>query len=103
MSNDTQPAAQTEMEDALEVLACDYQQRPRGAPSFVDLEPAIRRVTRHADALEVEFDPAAAEQVEALVAAERLCCATIGWELTRHPAPHLRIREIGRASCRERV
>jgi hypothetical protein len=67
----------------LEVLACEIGARPKGAPSFDDVAGAVRAVRRETGALIVEFDPAAAERVEALVEAERLCCAEIGWHLER--------------------
>jgi hypothetical protein len=82
----------TEREELLDVLVCDIAARPKGAPSFFDVQSAIRRVQREDGALLVEFDPANAEQVEQLVAAERLCCAEIGWELTRGTNVELRIR-----------
>jgi hypothetical protein len=78
-------------DELLDVLVCDINARPKGAPSFSDLQPAIRRVQREDGTLLVEFDPATAEQVEQLVAAERLCCAGIGWELTRGATVELRI------------
>jgi hypothetical protein len=31
----------------------------------------------------VDYDPSAAERLEAVVQAERLCCAGIGWHLER--------------------
>jgi hypothetical protein len=37
------------------------------------------------------FDPTAAAAVAQLVAAERLCCADIGWELDLEPVPTVRI------------
>ncbi len=79
-------------DDALDVLACEYERRPKGAPSFFDLQGAIRQVQREDDALVVDFDTHEAARVEQLVAAERLCCPGIGWELEQTPAPRLRIR-----------
>ena len=78
-------------DDTLDVLACAYEQRPKGAPSFFDLQPAIRRVQREEDALVVEFDPATGAAVEELAAAERRCCPTIGFDVNHAPAPTLRI------------
>ncbi len=77
--------------EALEILACDYQLRPKGAPSFFDLEGSVQGVRREGGSLVIEFDPAAAEQVAALVDAERQCCASIGWELQSSPVTRLRI------------
>lgn len=79
------------MDDTLDVLACEYQKRPRGAPSFFDLQPSIREVQREPHSLVITFEPDAASNVEALAAAERLCCTTIGFDVTRDPAPTLRI------------
>ena len=80
-----------ERADELEVLACEYEKRPKDAPSFFDLEGAVRAVRREDGALVIDFDPAEAERVAALVDAERQCCATIGWELQRSPLLRLRI------------
>src|SRR5262249_15005535 len=79
-------------DDLLDVLVCDIGARPKWAPSFFDLQPAIRRVQLQAGAMVAEFDPGNAEQVEQLVAAERLCCAGIGWDLTQGATVELRIR-----------
>ncbi len=77
--------------EALDILACDCQLRPKGAPSFFDLEDAVRGVRREDGALLIDFDAAAAEHVAALVDAERQCCASIGWELQTAPTLRLRI------------
>jgi len=89
MMKDEQTAATTA--ELLEVLACDYGVRPAGAPSFLDLQSAIRGVTRDGEIIRVDFDPAAREAVDRLVAAERLCCAEIGWDLQDGPQLSLRI------------
>lgn len=86
MMDDTQP------EETLGVLACDFRARPRGAPTVFDVLPAVRGLKRAADALTVEFAPDAVKTVTAYVAAERRCCADIRWELERKPALRLRIR-----------
>jgi hypothetical protein len=65
----------------LETLACDIGLRPRGAPGFHDVAEAVRTVRRNDDELVVEYEPAAAGQLAELVAAERLCCASIDWRL----------------------
>ena len=77
--------------EALDILVCDYQLRPKGAPSFFDLDGSARGVRREDGALLIDFDPAAADQVAALVDAERQCCTSIGWELQTVPALRLRI------------
>ena len=77
--------------ETLDTVACEFDKRPKDAPSFFDLADAIRGVRRDTGWLVVEFDAAAVDQVEALVAAERACCPGIGWELTRGPAVRLRV------------
>jgi len=77
--------------DPLDVLVCNIGARPAGAPSFNDIMPAIRRVERAPGTLTIDVSPDAFEAVEGCVAAERLCCAGIGWALDREPAPRLRI------------
>jgi hypothetical protein len=86
MTNDT-----TLGDDALDVLVCEYQKRPQGAPSFDDLQHAVRRVRREQGVLAVEYDPAVAAALEELAAAERLCCPSIGFDVTPAPMPTLRI------------
>ena len=66
-----------DLPEDLDVLACDFAKRPKDAPSFFDLQGAIRAIVRESGALRVEFDPAAASAVEQLAAAERLCCSTL--------------------------
>lgn len=78
-------------DDTLDVLACEYQKRPKNAPSFDDLHSAVRTVRREDDALIIQFDPARADAVEELAAAERLCCPTIAFDVTRTPVLTLRI------------
>ena len=78
-------------EETLDVLACEFDQRPKDAPSFFDLAGAIRAVERSQGTLVVTFDTAATQDVEAFVAAERRCCQSIGWDLSHSPALQLRI------------
>jgi hypothetical protein len=86
MATDTTPT-----DDELDVLACEYEKRPKGAPSFDDLQHAVRQVRREDGVLAVEYDPAVATAVEELAAAEQLCCPTIGFAVTPAPVPTLRI------------
>jgi hypothetical protein len=87
-------------QDLLAILACDITARPAGAPHFVDVVTAVSAIHRQAAALLVDYDPAAAAQVTGVVAAERRCCAEIGWHLegpvsggtTASGAPALRMR-----------
>ncbi len=79
-------------DESQDVLVCEFQKRPKGAPSFDDLHDAIRQVRREDGVLAVEYDPAVARAVEELAAAERLCCPTVGFEVAQTPVPTLRIR-----------
>ncbi len=81
-----------DLPEGLDVLACDFAKRPKDAPSFFDLQGTIRAIVREGGTLRVEFDPAVASTVEQLAAAERLCCATIGFDVTHATAPTLHIR-----------
>jgi hypothetical protein len=67
----------------LDVLGCEIGARPKGAPTFDDVAGAVRAVRREPGALVVDYDPSAAERLEAVVEAERLCCAGVGWHLER--------------------
>jgi hypothetical protein len=81
-----------EIDDALNVLVCEIDKRPKGAPSFFDLQPNIRTVRREVGSITVDFDPTVAAAVQQLVEAERLCCADIGWDLHQSPSLTLTIR-----------
>jgi hypothetical protein len=67
-------------EDLLSVVACDIDARPQ-APTVTDLAPLILGYTRSDGALNVRFPADALATVEAFAAAERQCCADIGWEV----------------------
>jgi hypothetical protein len=78
--SETLAERETRIDEAtLGALACDLRLRPRGAPHFGDLAGALREVRREDGWLVVEYDPAAAPALAALVAAERACCAGIDW------------------------
>ncbi len=62
---------------ALDVLACDWQARPRGAPGIAEIAPSVQDVRREGQALVVSFDANAAGDVEAFVSAEQQCCSTL--------------------------
>jgi hypothetical protein len=66
---------------ALDVLVCDWQARPRGAPGIAEIAPSVQGVRRDGAALVVSFDANAARDVEAFVAAEQQCCSTLTWAL----------------------
>lgn len=84
----TAPRQQGEI---IEVLDCDLDVRPKGAPGIDALLPQVRGVSRVHGALIIEFDDGAREMLPAFVEAERLCCAGIGWEIERSPTLRLRI------------
>jgi hypothetical protein len=75
----------------LDVLACEIELRPREAPGFHDVASSVRRIERLPGALLVEFDPAAERTVQAIVEAERLCCAGLDWDLRTAPSLQVRI------------
>lgn len=77
-----------EMPDA---LACEFELRPREAPSIMDIARFIAGRERSDGAIRVRFDRAGLDAVAAFVAAERLCCSTIGWDLGREPSVVLTI------------
>ena len=77
----TTDAVRTTQDDE-DVLICEYEKRPRGAPSFLDLHDVVTAVVREDGALRVEFDPTQRAAVEELAAAERLCCPTIDFALS---------------------
>ena len=71
--------------DLLEVLACDIEARPKGAPSIVTFAAHITSVQRDEKAVRVAFQLAVAGEVAAFVEAERLCCSSIDWQLQHDP------------------
>jgi thioredoxin 1 len=77
------PAAAPYDPETLATLACDLGARPAAAPHFGEVAGAVRAVRREAGALVVEYAPEAGETLEAIVAAERACCAELGWHLER--------------------
>jgi hypothetical protein len=79
--------------DEDDVLVCEFSKRPRGAPTVFDVLPSVRGVERHVGSLDISFDPGAAATVKEYVAAERLCCSTLRWDLQL--APELRLSVAG--------
>lgn len=77
--------------DVLDALVCEIGRRPKGAPTIADVTGSVRSVRRDADTLIVTFEPAAADVVAAVAAAERHCCSTIGWHVETDSAVRLRI------------
>jgi hypothetical protein len=71
-------------QNALDILACEIELRPRGAPGIEEIAVAVVEVERPGPrALTVDFDAAAAQDVQAFAAAEQRCCATLSWTVER--------------------
>jgi len=77
-------------EDPIEILACEIDQRP-AAPGPQELARFVHSASLGAEALVLGLDEAGRNVAEAFVAAERLCCSSIGWSLERAPSLALRI------------
>jgi hypothetical protein len=85
-------------DDALDILACEIELRPRGAPGIEEIVAVAVGTERSGQrTLVVSFEPDAAPRVEAFAAAEQRCCSTLSWavshsdrgtELTIGAAPH---------------
>jgi hypothetical protein len=70
----------------LDTLACEIELRPSGAPGIESIASAVTNTRRHGEgSLTVSFDPRVSQDLEAFVAAEQQCCASIGWSLDVHP------------------
>jgi hypothetical protein len=84
--------AEPKIPNALEVLACEIDVRPVGAPGIDEIAPAILGVERADGGLVVTFARSAADVVQRFVAAEQRCCATISWDMEQTPdAVRLRV------------
>jgi hypothetical protein len=77
-------------EDAIEVLACEIETRPP-APGPEALAPFIQSASHSPTAITIDLDEAGRQTAEAFVAAERVCCSNIGWQLKDAPRFRLRI------------
>jgi MerR family copper efflux transcriptional regulator len=77
--------------DVIDALVCEVGERPADAPTIAEIVGSVMAVHREADSLVVEFDPTARKKVQAVLAAERQCCSTIGWQLEPEPGSRLRI------------
>ena len=67
-------------EDFLQVIGCELDKRPP-APGIDALAPLVAKMSRSSSELTVEFPASALKTVEAFAAAERHCCANIGWQV----------------------
>lgn len=83
-------------EDLLTIVGCEIEKRPE-VPAIADLAPLARRIERTGATLVAEFPGGARELVEAFAAAERQCCAGIGWEVEAGRVVTLRITASGPA------
>lgn len=77
-------------DELLELLACDVEARPE-APGVEALAPFMRSAERRPGELLLEIDESGRGVARAFVAAESVCCATIGWELIEGPPLRLQI------------
>jgi DNA-binding transcriptional MerR regulator len=80
--------------EVVDALGCELGKRPSGAPTIEDIIGSVRSLHREANSFVVEFDPAAAEKVQAVVEAERQCCSTISWQLEPEHGTRLRITAL---------
>jgi hypothetical protein len=81
-----------ELGEALEVLGCNIEARPAGAPGAGDIAAALLGAERTAaDELVLSFEPSAARMVEAFVAAEQRCCAGLGWSVETSDVTRVRV------------
>jgi hypothetical protein len=78
-------------EEMIELLACDIAARPAGAPGIDAIAGRAISFARGDGDLAITFAAEAADDVAAFAAAERACCASLGWHFEREPAVLLRI------------
>ena len=78
-------------EDLLEVIGCEIDRRPAKAPALYDIAPLAQGRARTPGALTIEFPADAVATLEAFAAAERQCCAAIGWTVEGGAITTLRI------------
>jgi hypothetical protein len=83
MDSEHPTAEQTYDPALLDTLSCEIGARPTAAPHFGDVAPALRGVTHAEGALLVDFDARVADTLAAVVEAERVCCADLGWFVER--------------------
>lgn len=76
-------------DQSIEAPGCQWDKRPKGAPSFHDVAGSMRELRRQGDALVVEYDLVAAPAIRELMEAERLCCPHVRWDLKVQPVLEL--------------
>jgi hypothetical protein len=77
-------------DDLIEVLGCQPESRPE-APGPDALAPFVTAASLGAEALVLKIDPAGRAVAEAFVAAEQVCCSSIGWRLEEEGGLRLRL------------
>lgn len=65
--------------EILEVLSCDIQSRPAGAPGIDELAAVFRSRSVRGGRFRAEFAPEARAIVVAFASAERICCSELNW------------------------
>ena len=80
-------------DELIEVLGCEIDARP-AAPGPEALAPFVQSASHSPMALTIDLDEAAREAAEAFVAAEKVCCSNIGWQLEDTPRFRLRMTAV---------
>ena len=81
-------------EKSLRILSCDISVRPGVAAGIAEVLPYVLSVKTDDNSVLVEFDEAGVAAVQSFVAAERLCCNSLTWELA-HLQDGLQLRVMG--------
>ena len=76
--------------ELLDVVSCDITSRP-SAPGPGELQTYLVGASRFAGALVYEFRPEARDALTQFVAAERVCCSGLSWDIVENGQPTLRI------------
>ena len=76
--------------ELLDVVSCDIASRPT-APGPAELQAYLVGVSRFPGALVYEFRPDAREPLTEFVAAERVCCSGLSWDIVDNGQLTLRI------------
>ena len=84
-------------DEILEVLSCEIERRPAGAPGPDDLARWLRGIERSEDGLIFEFCAEGLAEVSAFAQAEQECCGGLGWEVVED-GDAVRLRVTGTAT-----
>jgi hypothetical protein len=71
-------------DETIKTLSCDIAVRPRDAAGVQEVMAFLLSVQNLGSSLRLSFDKRGAQTVESFVAAEKLCCTGLKWELTPH-------------------